>query len=42
MQEEIKSRPSLLSSRLIHKNLKINKMYGTISLPVDFYGYETW
>ena len=32
---------SLLSSRLISKNLKI-KIYRTIILPVVLYGCETW
>jgi hypothetical protein len=50
--EEIKSRinsencccycvQSILSSRLLCKHLKI-KIYKTIILPVDLYGYETW
>jgi hypothetical protein len=52
MQEEIKSRPnsgnacyhsvqSLLSSRLLHRNVKV-KIYKTIILPVVLYGRETW
>ena len=52
IQEEIKSRlksgnacyysvQSLLSSRLLSKNLKI-KIYRTIILPVVLYGCETW
>jgi len=52
IQEEIKSRlkfgnvcyysvQNLLSSRLLSKNLKI-KIYGTIVLPVFWYGCETW
>ena len=32
---------NLLSSRLLSKNLKI-KIYRTITLPVVFYGCETW
>jgi len=50
--EEIKSRlrsgnacyhsvQNLLSSRLLSKNLKI-KIYRTVTLPVCFYGFETW
>ena len=34
-------RNSILSSRLLSKNLKI-KIYRTIILPVVLYGYETW
>jgi uncharacterized membrane protein len=30
-----------LSSRLISKNLKI-KIYKTVILPVELYGYEAW
>ena len=52
MAEEIKSRlrsgnaychsvQSLLSSRLLSKNLKI-KIYRTIIVPVFLYGCETW
>jgi hypothetical protein len=52
IQEEIKSRlksgnacyhsvQDLLSSSLLSKNTKI-KIYRTISLPVVFYGCETW
>ena len=52
IQEEIKSRlrsgyacyhsvESLLSSRLLSKNLKI-KIYRTIILPVVLYGCEAW
>jgi hypothetical protein len=52
MQEEIKRRlnsgnacyhsvQSLLSSRLLSKNLKI-RIYKTIILPVVLYGCETW
>jgi hypothetical protein len=42
MQEEIKSRQNLLSSRLLYKNLKSNKIYRNIIVPVVLYGYETW
>ena len=54
IQEEIKSRlklgnacyysvQSLLSSRLLSKNLKIKiRVYRTIILPVVLYGCETW
>jgi hypothetical protein len=31
----------LLSSRLLHKNVKIT-MYRTIIMPIAFHGYETW
>ena len=52
IQEEIKSRlqsggafyhsvKNLLSSSLLHKNLKI-EIYRTIILPVVLYGCETW
>jgi hypothetical protein len=52
IREEVKSRlnlgnacyhlvQNLLSSRLLHKNLKI-KIYGTIILPVVLYWCETW
>jgi len=52
IQEEIKCRlkagnscyysvQTLLSSRLLYKNLKI-KIYKTIILPVVLYGCETW
>jgi hypothetical protein len=52
IQEEIKSRLNLgnacyhsvqnvLSSRLLSRNLKI-KIYRTIILPVNLYGWETW
>jgi hypothetical protein len=52
IHDEIKSRlnsgnacyhsaQSLLSSRLISKNLKI-KIYKTVILPVVLYGCETW
>jgi len=52
IQEEIKSRlksgnacyhsvQNILSSRLLYKNLKI-KIYRTITLPVVWYGCETW
>ena len=52
IQEEIKCRlkagyscnysvQTLLSSRLLYKNLKI-KIYKTITLPVVLYGCETW
>jgi hypothetical protein len=52
IQEEIKRRlnsgnacyysvQSLLSSRLLSKNLKI-RIYRTITLPVVLYGCETW
>jgi hypothetical protein len=52
IQEEIKMRlncgnacyhsvQSLLSSRLLSKNLKI-RIYKTIILPVVLYGCETW
>lgn len=32
---------SLLSSHLIYKNTKV-KIYGTVTLPVDSYGCESW
>jgi hypothetical protein len=52
IQEEIKSRlklgntcyysvQNILSSRLLSRNLKI-KIYRTITLPIVFYGCETW
>jgi hypothetical protein len=52
MHEEINSRPnsgnacyhsvhSLLSSRLLHRNIKV-KIYKNIILPVVLYGCETW
>jgi hypothetical protein len=47
IQEEIKSRLKSgnacyhLSSSLLSKNLKINKIYRTITLPVVLYGCET-
>jgi hypothetical protein len=53
IQEEIKSKlrvgnacchlvQNLLSSSLLTKSIKINKIYRTIILPVVLYGCETW
>jgi hypothetical protein len=53
IHEEIKSRlnsgnacyhsvQSLLSSRLLSRNVKVKKIYKTIILPVVLYGRETW